>query len=173
MIEHPVDKAYRAMNEARDAVLEAEERAEDIAVTFAALLLDTLKVAGYDARAYGQGYRNVYVKVCEHTIEVWFSYSPRYSVRFRSTDTMWGSLVALLPAYKEGIYPSSIVRVIDALQEIDTTIRTYEQCTTCHYSSVGAMGRGNDYYCGVGAIPVLPQCTQYRHYPMQALVSWI
>lgn len=185
MIEHPVDKAYRAMNEVRDTILEAEERGyflsaknyqdklDDMAVSFTRLLLNTLKAAGFDARAYAQSYKHVYVRVNSHPIEVWFYDQPGYSVRFRSTDTMYGLLRSLLPRYRDGIYPYSIMEVIDALQEIDTTIRTYEQCTTCHYSSVGAMGHGNHYYCGMGAVPVLPQCSQYRHYPIQTSISII
>lgn len=185
MIEHEVDKTYRALNGVRNAArhavdirhtLEAkrlQDRFECMAASFTALLLDTLKAAGFDARSYAQSYKHVYVKVESHPIEVWFNDQPQYSIRFSSTDTMYGVLRSLLPRYRDGIYTSSIVEVIDALREIDTTLRTYEQCTTCHYSSVGAMGHGNHYYCGAGAVPTLPQCSQYRHYPMQALLSWV
>lgn len=185
MIEHPVDKAYREMNEARSAVgcaleagdmLEAyklQDRADDMAVSFTTVLWGTLKDEGYDARAYAQDYRNnIYVKVGSHIIEV--CDLPYYIVRLRSTDTMYGLLTSLSPRYGDGgIYPSSIVQVIDALREIDTTIRTYGQCTTCHYSSLAAMRHGNHYYCGAGAVATLPQCSQYRHYPIQSLLSWM
>lgn len=186
MIEHPVDKAYREMNEVRTNILHAEglgyflsvdylqTRLEGMVVSFTTLLLDTLRHKGYDARA-AQRQIEVYVKIGSHPIDVWLYGLHRYNIEFRPTDTMYGALTALLPKYGYGgMYAFSILQVIDALEEIDTTIRTHGQCWTCQYSSVGAMGHGNQFYCGAGAVPIVPDCSQYEHYSsMQSLVSCI
>jgi hypothetical protein len=178
-----IDSLYEDIKEASSLLVNDDIVLRKQVAAFTTLLVDTLRGVGYRADAYSKScylmldtaqraglLRSTVVAISLtdwqldewYTVDVW-AY-PQYNVR---VNDPYNGMQAALSAYSGyGIYIQGIQEVISTVHTIRATIDTYRQCKGCHWSS-----NGGD-YCGLGAVPELPTCSQYHHYSMRGLLSW-